>query len=84
MKFWYIIWMYGSSDFQSNNIEKVPSHKYLFFLKLLEEKFTFDEANNHNFALIISEKFSKNWQKSLTLFLNITHWYRQIKILPLW
>ena len=36
MKFWYKIWIYGGTDFQSNNIEKHPSHKYLFFLKLFE------------------------------------------------
>ena len=36
MKFWYKIWMYGGTDFQSNNIEKHPSHKYLFFLKLFK------------------------------------------------
>ena len=36
IKFWCIIWMCGFSDFQSNNIEKPFSHKYLFFLKLLE------------------------------------------------
>ena len=34
--------MCGGCDFQSNNIEKHPSQKYLFFLKLLEEMFTFD------------------------------------------
>ena len=67
------------SYFQSNNIEKLLSHKYLFFLKVLEEKFTFDQANNYNFVLIISEKFTKNWPKNLTLNVNITPWYRQIK-----
>ena len=36
MKFWYLIWMYGGSDIKDKNIEKQPSHKYLFFLKLLE------------------------------------------------
>ena len=58
--------MFGDSDFQSNNIEKQPHDKYLFFLKLLEEKCNFGLANNHNLALIISEKFTKKWQKSLT------------------
>ena len=36
IKFWYTIWMYGGSDFQSKNIQKRLFHKYLFFLKLLE------------------------------------------------
>ena len=36
MKFWYTIWMYAGPDFQINNIEKPPSYKYLFFLKLFE------------------------------------------------
>ena len=36
MKSWCAIYMYGGSHFQSNNIEKHPSYKYLFFLKLLE------------------------------------------------
>ena len=40
MKFWYTIWMYGGTDFYSNNIEKPRSHKYLFFFKFLEYKFT--------------------------------------------
>ena len=36
MKFWYLIWMYGGSNIHGNIIQKHPSHKYLFFLKLLE------------------------------------------------
>ena len=36
VKFWYTILMYRGTDFRSNNIEKHPSHKYLFFLTLLE------------------------------------------------
>ena len=36
MKFWYKIWMYGGADFQSNNFEKHPPHKYFFFLKLFK------------------------------------------------
>ena len=83
MKFRYTIWLYRGADFQSNNIEKHPSHKYLFFLTLLELRFTFNKANNHSFVLIIAKKFTKNSQNSLTLFLNITPWYRKIKILSL-
>ena len=48
-----------------------------------EEVETFDQASNHELALIISEKFTKNWQKSLMLILSIAPWYQQIKILPL-
>ena len=33
IKIWYTIWMYGDTNFQSNNIEKHLSNKYLFFLK---------------------------------------------------
>ena len=36
MKFWYKTWMHGGTDFRRNNIEKHPSHKYLFFLKLFK------------------------------------------------
>ena len=36
MKFWYKIWMYGSTDFQNKNFEKHPPHKYFFFLKLFK------------------------------------------------
>ena len=75
--------MYGGSSSQRNNIDKHPFHKYLFFLKLLEKKFTFNYANNHNLTLIISEKFTKISQNSLTLLGNRTRWYQQIKILPL-
>ena len=35
-KFWYTVWMYEGTHFQSNNIEKQPSQKYSFFLKFLE------------------------------------------------
>ena len=82
MKFWYKIWMYGSTDFQSNNIERHPYHKYLLFLKFLKLQLSFDLANNHN--LIVAKRFTKNSQNSLTSFYNITPWYWQIKILPLW
>ena len=30
MKLWYTIWMYGGSEFQSNNIKKHPPHIYSF------------------------------------------------------
>ena len=35
MKFWYTICMNGGTDFQSNNIEKHPTHNCLFSLTLL-------------------------------------------------
>ena len=42
IKIWYTIWIHRGTDFQSNNIEKHLSNKYLFFLKLLEKKLIFD------------------------------------------
>ena len=45
--------MYRGTDFQSTNIEKHPSHKYLLVLKLFKQKFPFNYANNHNLVLII-------------------------------
>ena len=81
VKLWYTIWMYGSSEFQSNNIKKDPSQIY-YLWKYLSRKFTFNQANNHNFFLIIAKRFTKNSQNSLSLFLNITSCYRKIETLP--
>ena len=56
--------MYGTSDIQSNNIEKQPSHKCVFFFNLLGKNLLLIRANNHNLALIIAEKFTKKTQHS--------------------
>ena len=53
-----------------------------FFWKSLSKNLLW--TNNHNLALIIAEKFTKSSQNRLTLFLDITAYYQQIKILPLW
>ena len=83
MNLWYTIWMYRGSEFQNNNIKKHLPHIYSF-LDYLSRNLLKINANNHNLALIIAERFTKNSQNSISLFLNITPWYRQIKILPLW
>ena len=66
MKFWYTIWMYRASDFQSNNIEKHPSDKYFFFFEsawvnlLLIRLITVTlSKNNHNYCRKIYRKLSK-------------------------
>ena len=82
MKLSYTIWIYGGSEFQ-NNYQKAPI-SHLFFLKLLELKFIYNYANNNNLALIIAQRFTKKSQNSISLFLNMTPWNWQIKILPLW
>ena len=66
MKLWYTIWMHGVSEFQNNKIKVHLPHIYAFWNCL----------SNHNLALIIAERFTKNSQNSISLLLNITPWCR--------
>ena len=70
IKFSYTIWMYWGSNFQSNNIEKHPSHKYLFFfesasvnLLLIILIIVTLPKNNRNYC----RKIYKNLSKQLNL-----------------
>ena len=83
MKLWYTIWIYGSTEFQNNNIKKHPPHTYSFW-NYLSRNLLIIKADNHNLALIIAERFTKKSQNSISLFVNMTPLYRQIKTLPSW
>ena len=84
MKLWCTIWMYGSSKFQNNNIKKHLPHIYCFWKCLSRNLLTIRLANNHDLAVIFAERFTKNSQNCISLFLNITPRYPQFKILPSW
>ena len=83
MKLWYTIWIYGSTEFQNNNIKKHPPHTYSFW-NYLSRNLLIIKADNHNLALIIAERFTKKSRNSISLFVNMTPLYRQIKALPSW
>ena len=66
MKLWYTIWMYGGSEFQNNNTKKHLPHSYSFW-NCLSRNLLYNYANNHNLALIIAERFTKELLKQFII-----------------
>ena len=75
MELWYTIPIHGGSEFQNNNIKKNLPHIYSFWNCLSRNLLIIRLIIITLFiiiTLIIAERFTKNSQNSISLFINIT------------